>query len=68
MKILENVDFVKLHVELDGKELRYGLRFNSFPGQKNIMPVSETMTIKDVIDNADLILNHLELCERLMEK
>lgn len=67
MKILENVDLVKLHVELDGKELRYGLRFNSFPGQKNIMPVSETMTIKDVIDNADLILNHLELCERLMK-
>lgn len=67
MKILENVDLVKLHVELDGKELRYGLRFNNFPGQRNIMPVSETMTIKDVIDNADLILNHLELCERLMQ-
>lgn len=67
MKILENVDLIKLHVELDGKELRYGLRFNSFPGQRNIMPVSETMTIKDVIDNADLILNHLELCERLMK-
>ena len=65
MKILENVDFVKIDAEFDDVKLSYGLRFNNFDGKRNILPVNEKTTIKDIIENEELILNHLKACEKI---
>ena len=60
MNILENVDFVKQDVEFKGETYHYALKFKNFNGERNMVPVSDNVTIKDVVEHVDVFLKNLE--------